>query len=45
LSLCLGIRLFKIGLKYSFICQDTSTRRHEEIFSVFEWSCHLLLPV
>jgi len=28
LSLCNGIRIFKIGLRYSFICQGKSTRRH-----------------
>jgi len=27
MSLCIGIRIFKIGLKYLFICQGTSTRR------------------
>jgi len=30
----------KIGLRYSFICQGTSTRSSEETFSVVEWSCH-----
>jgi len=32
--------------RYSFICcQGTSTRRQRSDFSVFESSCHLLLPV
>jgi len=31
--------------RYSFICQDTSTRDSEGTFSIFESSCHLLLPV
>jgi len=44
LPLCNGIKLFKIGLRYSFFCQGTSTRRQRRDFSVFEWSCHLLLP-
>jgi len=29
LSWCNGIRLFKIGLRYSFNCQGTSTRRQQ----------------
>jgi len=33
------------GLRYSFIYQNTSFRRQRRIFSVFESSCHLLLPV
>jgi len=31
--------------RYSFICQGTSIRRQRVTFSVFESSCHLLLPV
>jgi len=27
LSLCNGIRIFKIGFRFSFICQGTSNRR------------------
>jgi len=30
---------------YSFICQGTLTRKQRRTFSVFESSCHLLLPV
>jgi len=30
------------GIRYSFICQGTSTRRSEVTFSVFESSYHLL---
>jgi len=35
---------FKLG-RYSFICQGTLTGDSEVTFSVFESSCHLLLPV
>jgi len=46
LSLCNGIKIFKIGRRYLFTCQDTSTAKNSEgTFSVFELSCHLLLPV
>jgi len=45
LSLCNEIRIFKLGLRYSFICQGTSTRRQRRTFSGFLSSCHLLLPV
>jgi len=35
----------EIGFRYSFICQvRTSTRRQQRDLSVFESSCHLLLP-
>jgi len=51
LSLCNGIRIFKIGLRYSFIFQgnlDQETANLSEgirTFSVFVSNCHLLLPV
>jgi len=36
-----------VRFRYSFICcQGTSTKRQRrDTFSVFESSCHLLLPV
>jgi len=33
------------SVKYSFICQILHRGDSEGIFSVFEWSCHLLLSV
>jgi len=48
LSLCNGIRIFYIGLRYSFLSRyvDQETANLSEgTFSVFESNCHLLLPV
>jgi len=35
LPLCNGIRIFKIGLRYSFICQGNSTKRQLERRDIF----------
>jgi len=44
--LCNGIRIFKVGLRYSFICQSTSISELERrnLFG-FESNCLMLLPV
>jgi len=46
LSLCNGIRIFKIGLRYSHLFVKVPRLGDSEVtLSVFELSCHLLLPV
>jgi len=42
-----SVNLFQIMLRfrYSFICQGTATEDSEGTFSVFDSSCHQLLPV
>jgi len=41
LSLCNGIKIFKIGLRYSCICQGTSTKRQRRAFLVVKSNYHL----
>jgi len=40
-----GMGFYTKLFRYSFICQGTLTRSSKVTFSVFESSCHLLLPV